>query len=306
MSVPTRYLLHQGPVIGALARAVLGAQNKHPGAAPVVPGPERRAVIAPRPKDMVRDYVRHVGGDPSSYKNEIPPHMFPQWVFPLVTASFEGLPYPMQRAMNGGCRIEMAAPLPADEPMHVAGRLRSVDDNGSRAILEHKSVTGTSTHPEALVAYFYTFVPLGGGSKSTNGKPAKPKKSKSDKPRVPQGAREVQRWKIGAKAGREFAKLTGDINPIHWVPAYAKASGFPNVILHGFSTLARAMEGLNRGLFAGDVHALKVFDVRFTRPLVLPADVGLYVFGDNEVYVGDMPGGPAYLRGTFQAPGHGA
>ena len=62
--------------------------------------------------------------------------------------------------------------------------------------------------------------------------------------------------------------------------------------------MARAIEGLNRSLFAGDVHRLSVVDVKFTRPLVLPAEVGLYVI-DNNLFVGDAPGGPAYLVGTF-------
>ena len=55
---------------------------------------------------------------------------------------------------------------------------------------------------------------------------------------------------------------------------------------------------MNRGLFAGDPSRLASIDVRFTRPLVLPARVGLYVRGD-EVYVGTAPGGPANLVGTF-------
>lgn len=307
MPVPNRYLLHQGPVISALLRAAMGASKNKGGsqAQPQVPGPEQRVVLPPRPKDLVRDYVRHVGGEPSAYRNELPPHLFPQWVFPLVTESFQGLPYPMKKALNGGCRIEMNAPIPGNEPLEVQGRLESIDDDGRRAILQHRSVTGTSSQPEALVAYFHAIVPLGGGKSKDKGNGA-PKKPKAEKPRVPEDAREIARWKIGAKAGREFAKLTGDINPIHWVPPAARAAGFRNVILHGFSTLARAMEGLNRGLFAGDVHAIRAMEVRFTRPLVLPAQVGLYARGDSEVYVGDAPGGPAYLRGTFEAPGHGA
>jgi hypothetical protein len=63
--------------------------------------------------------------------------------------------------------------------------------------------------------------------------------------------------------------------------------------------MARAIEALNRGLLAGDVTALQEIDVRFTRPLVLPARVGVYVRGDK-VWVGDAPGGPAYLEGTFK------
>jgi acyl dehydratase len=99
--------------------------------------------------------------------------------------------------------------------------------------------------------------------------------------------------------GLEFAKVTGDFNPIHWLPRYARAMGFRNVILHGFGSMAFATEGLNRGLFAGNTHRLRRFDAMFARPLVLPATVGLYVWGERQVGLGDAPGGPAYLAGTF-------
>jgi acyl dehydratase len=77
-----------------------------------------------------------------------------------------------------------------------------------------------------------------------------------------------------------------------------RASGFPSVILHGFGTMARTLEALNRGVFAGDVTRLKKWSCRFTRPLVLPGKAGVYVLG-NEVFVGVAHGGPAYLVGQF-------
>ena len=40
-------------------------------------------------------------------------------------------------------------------------------------------------------------------------------------------------------------------------------------------------------------------DVKFIKPLVLPARVGVYT-RDNQVWVGDAPSGPAYLTGTFE------
>jgi acyl dehydratase len=171
-------------------------------------------------------------------------------------------------------------------------RLEDIDDNGRRAVIHQRAVTATSRHPEAIVAHVYGIVPLGGGEKD------KSAKRKDDRPRVSNEARELARWDIGPKAGFEFAKLTGDFNPIHWIPPAARAAGFRNVILHGFSTMARAVEGLNRALFAGDVGQLAAIDVKFTRPLVLPARVGLYIEGDR-VFVGDAAGGPAYLVGTY-------
>jgi acyl dehydratase len=86
---------------------------------------------------------------------------------------------------------------------------------------------------------------------------------------------------------------------VHWIRPYARAFGFRSTILHGFSTMARAIEGLGRALYAGDTRRVRVFDCRFTRPLVLPARVGLYLRG-SEVFVGDAPDGPAYLAGSFQ------
>jgi acyl dehydratase len=121
---------------------------------------------------------------------------------------------------------------------------------------------------------------------------------------VPEDARELGFWRLRADAGLDFAKLTGDFNPVHWVPAYARAFGFRNCILHGFATMARAMEGLHRGLLSGDTGRIRTLDVQFTSPLVLPARVGLYVAhgddGARRVWVGDGRGGRAQLAGTFE------
>ena len=294
MAVPTRYILHQGPMLGAIARAAWVAAKSGAGRAnrppTQIPGPEIAAKIPPRPTDLVRDYIRHVGGDPNAYRGQVPAHLFPQWVFPLQSRGLEGIQYPIQRVLNGGCRLEMNAPLPLGEPFDAKVRLEDIDDNGRRAVIHQRAVTGTSCVPEAVVSHGYGIVPLGGGDKDKSGK--------DERPRVPNEVRELARWEIGSKAGFEFAKLTGDFNPIHWIPPAARAAGFRNVILHGFSTMARAIEGLNRALFAGDVSKLATIDVKFTRPLVLPARVGLYVEG-GRVFVGDAPGGPAYMVGSY-------
>ena len=63
--------------------------------------------------------------------------------------------------------------------------------------------------------------------------------------------------------------------------------------------LARICEGLHRNLFSGDNHRPKMIDVKFVRPLVLPAKVGLYVTG-NELFLGDEKGCLSYVAGRFQ------
>ncbi len=332
MALPTKHIIHQRRVLATLGKTAFSAVRQQLGkkskaaAVPSVPGPEQTATIPPLPAELIRDYVRHCGGDPGAYKRTVPAHLFPQWGFPMAAKTLVGLPYPLMRVLNGGCRLEINGPLPQGEPLNVSAQLAGIDDNGRRAVLHQKVVTGTSAQPDAVVGHLYAIVPLGGGSKDKR-KPKKTKNGKSngvklhginikpkpepaaatpapakkkDKARVPAGARELAYWRINADAGLAFAMLTGDFNPVHWIKPYAKAFGFRSTILHGFATMARTVEGLNRGLFSGSTEQISMIDVQFTRPLTLPSSVGLYVTHDDQVFVGDAPGGPAYLVGTFE------
>lgn len=323
MTVSNRHTLHQGPVILSLLRTAggavrqVGAQavrhalpQRIQGYLPArlqpsqqdelpMPGPLLQREVRPRPADLVADYIQHVGGDPAHYPNELPPHFFPQWALPLSTATLAGIPYPLMRVVNGGCRLEINAPLPADQPLHTSAQLLSIDDDGRRAVLHQQLITATDAHPQALVAHFYAIVPLARRAHKENAAkhPAQAETKKPSSKLVPPDAIELERWTLDADAGLDFARLTGDFNPIHWVPAHARAFGFKNVVLHGFSTLARAFEGLARHLDA----RLRVFDVQFTRPLPLPAQVGLFLDEHAyKIYVGAAPGAPAYLIGTFE------
>jgi hypothetical protein len=56
---------------------------------------------------------------------------------------------------------------------------------------------------------------------------------------VPTGAERVAEHALLPSSGRHYAYLSGDFNPIHWVPRLAKMSGFPTCILHGFAQMVR-------------------------------------------------------------------
>jgi len=303
-SVSYRHVLKQGAVLGALGRTAFvalrqGMDGREQGSAPVVPGPELKRRSAPLPRKLIDDYVRYLGGDPRAYRGELPPHLFPQWCMPVVARTLEGLPYPLLRVVNGGCKVWINQALPDSEPIETMAQLTAIDDDGRRAVLHQIVRTGTSSVPNALRIEFQAVVPhvrKDGANGAGNHKP------KREHARVPEDAREIARFDFAADTGLSFAKLTGDFNPIHWLPAYARASGFPSAILHGFGSFAFAWEALNRGLLGGDVHALTEVEMKLTRPLVLPHDVGLYVRG-REMFIGDAPGGPAYLTGAFRLRG---
>lgn len=303
MSISLRHVLSQGPVLAALGRvAVSTLIRQQPSSAPTAPGPWIEAVLPPRPADLVRDYVRNVGGDPGWYRGVLPPSLFPQWGFPLAAETLAGLPYPMARVMNAGCAIDVRAPIPMGEPLLVRARLESIDDDGARAILVQRVVTGTKREPEAMIGEIRAFVPLAPATKAAASagergaqRPPKPRKPSKT---VPLDAAEIAFLRLAKDAGLDFAKLTGDFNPIHWLAPYARAAGFRAPILHGFGTFARAVEALNRARFAGDVARLATFEARFVKPLVLPARVGVYV-KEGAIWVGDAKGGGAYLEGAF-------
>jgi len=254
----------------------------------LVPSPILEQTLEPRNPRLVADYIRHVGGQPSWYRGTVPPHFFPQWGFPILAQTLQGLPYNMSRVLNGGSRIEMLYPLPADEPLKLRAQLVEVDDNGNRAIFRQRLVTGTAERPESLISYVNAILPL----KRSDG----PKK---EKPRVPERAREIDTWRLDKKSGLQFALLTGDFNPVHWISPYARMSGFPRTILHGFATMARSIESMNGTLWLGRPQRLHTFEARFVKPLVFPGSVKVYVDNKGGVFVGQAPGGPAYLTGNY-------
>jgi acyl dehydratase len=301
-TVPLRFVAEQVPVIRAVGRTALTVlkQRGRAVAAPgwAVPGPVITETLPPRSRDLVDTYLRHLGANASAYRGTLPPHLFPQWTFEPLSRTLAGAPYPLDKAMNGGCRYDQRCPIPVDEPLTVEAQLVSVDDDGRRAILTQRVVTGTPSAPEALVAELFAFVPLAKGEKRAKKAPVV----------VPLDAREVAFWRVGDSAGLDFALLTGDFNPIHWIGPYARAAGFRNTILHGFGTLARAVEGVHRAVYVGAAPVTGV-EARFLKPLVLPARVGLYV-GEldgnrRKVWVGDAAGGAAYMEATFTTASSG-
>lgn len=94
---------------------------------------------------------------------------------------------------------------------------------------------------------------------------------------------EVARWKAPADIGRQYAKVSGDYNPIHLSGISARMFGFPTAIAHGLWNKARTLAALEGHLPDANVE----IDVTFKKPVRLPSDVTL---------LASVPGSSGELR----------
>jgi len=260
----------------------------------LTPGPVYTDVLSARSPSLLSDYIEWTGGETAAYNGTIPPHFFAQWSFPLLFKALGSTPWPLSRILNQGCRLRSLKPLPADEPLVITAHLSDIDVTPSKARITTRLITGTQSTPEAIVADVYAVVPL----KKREGK------VRRARPLVSDDGQRLSEHALTTRSGLDFALLTGDFNPIHWIGPYARRAGFQSTILHGFASLSLAWESIVATHCDGDPDGVKVMDVRFVRPLHLPTEVGVFSSprddGTHRIDVGTAVGGESYMTGTFE------
>jgi len=105
-------------------------------------------------------------------------------------------------------------------------------------------------------------------------------------------------WRIPDDAGRRYAKVSGDVNPIHLSGLTAKAFGFKRAIAHGMWVKARVL-----GALAGRLPETLAMDVGFRKPLFLPSTVTLSTAeagGGWDAAVRNESSGTEHVVGTIR------
>ena len=290
MSANYHYLREQKEVIASMGQSLLHSFApflKKGKQVPALPSEVQKCQIPPRNNHLIDDYISHVGGSIDAYRLIVPWHFYPQWAVPMVAKLYQNIPFNMTRTLNAGCSVIINHQIPRDADLFVKSRLKEIVNDERKILLVAEISTDTKEHRDALIVEQKIIIPKRG-----------PSAKKSKKNHIPYHADKIGTLKIPKRSGLDFALLTGDFNPIHWIPLYAKAMGFESTIAHGFSTMARTMELINFEVFEGDVDRVKSIDIRFTRPLRFPANVDVFI-DKNKFFVGHGPGGQAFLMGTY-------
>jgi acyl dehydratase len=110
----------------------------------------------------------------------------------------------------------------------------------------------------------------------------------------------VAEWRLPGDLGRRYAAVSGDRNPIHMHPLSARAFGFPRAIAHGMWTMARCLAALEQTAAAFSI------DVRFRRPILLPATVGFACAAEDDLVgfcVREVDGDATHLEGQLEPIG---
>lgn len=106
-------------------------------------------------------------------------------------------------------------------------------------------------------------------------------------------------WQVREDAGRQYARVSGDYNPIHLQALAARAFGFKRAIATGMWSVARAAAELDEDL----PQAPFTLNVAFKRPIYLPSRVVFSSWeerGETKFMVESLDGRTLHLEGNIK------
>ena len=196
----------------------------------------------------------------------------PQRVLPTMAVVLGGGGVPFNKIgtfnpalmLHGAQAIELYDEIPADGEIESTGRIGAIWDKGSGASVELISesvdvATGKPLFKTTMTAFLRGEGGFGGerGPASTFELPErKPDHEVRYETRIDQPL---------------IYRLSGDRNPLHSDPSFAKLGGFDRPILHGLCTYGFTGRALLHALCAGDPARFKSMQGRFSKP-VMPGD----------------------------------
>ncbi|MGI4721172.1 MAG: MaoC family dehydratase [Janthinobacterium lividum] len=199
----------------------------------------------------------------------------------LATMLSPGFPFRIAGLVHMDNALRAHRQPPAGQPMLVHTVLRLLPPSSGGALRCVLETTG-SADGEPVFACTSTYL-VRRGTRSG----AKPTQAERPPPGAP-----LAQWTLDADAGRRYARLSGDWNPIHLYGWSARLMGMRAPIIHGMHTLAMACAALERR----GRHAVAI-DCAFRAPVPLGSTVTLSADAGSGEFVVSSAGKPA-VTGT--------
>ncbi len=178
--------------------------------------------------------------------------------------------------VHGEQGIELLDEIPAEGEIESTGKISAIWDKGKGAVVEMTSeAVLVSTGKPLLRTRMSAFIRGEGGFGGERGP--------SVSFEVPDRAPDHQvSYETRADQALLY-RLSGDRNPLHSDPSFAKMGGFDRPILHGLCTYGFTGRALLKSLCDNDPSRFKSMDGRFSKP-VIPGDtltISMWVDGNE-------------------------
>lgn len=199
--------------------------------------------------------------------------------------------------VHGGQSITLHRPLPVEGTVIVESSIPAMYDKGKAAVVVMQSEARLKDSGELLYTSTSNAFIRGEGGWGGDRGPSGPKHARPE--RDPD---HTVSYETSINQPLVY-RLSGDRNPLHSDPQFAKLAGFDRPILHGLCTFGFTGRALLNTLCAGDPARFKHMEVRFSQP-VYPGEtltVKMWVLGDGlATFVTETPRGTVIDDGEFR------
>lgn len=163
--------------------------------------------------------------------------------------------------VHGEQAFELARPLPPDGTLKTTGKIVGLYDKGKGAVVVTETDSVDAATGELLFRTRSSAFIRGAGGFSGDRGPSVPSyelPSREADHAITYQTRPDQAL---------LYRLSGDRNPLHSDPEFAKLAGFPRPILHGLCTYGFTGRALLHALCGGDPARFKSMEGRFSKPV---------------------------------------
>ncbi|MBU2512910.1 MaoC family dehydratase N-terminal domain-containing protein [bacterium] len=187
-------------------------------------------------------------------------------MLPALMATFETANLNLFAVLHGEQEIIMHQPLPPSATINTSSIVTSIYDKGDKGAVVNLETRHTDDHGILLFETRLSIMDRSGGN---FGGERGPKAEKYDPPEEKSPDFEISYQTSKNQAA--LYRLSGDKNPLHIDPEFAKLGGFETPILHGLCTYGFAGRAIINSICEGDPSKLKSFGVRF-KNVVFPGE----------------------------------